>query len=273
MGVRNSLVRIRDSEVDKYTSDPVRTAEKYAAVHLVAQAHGFVAPRVRDTRADHVVLERIRNIISLRDLYLGSDLDVLDAAVSRAGEALAGLHRNLPRPGGSVWSPAPRFLADLRRYASREIDVSSLEQTTPHGDYSFANVFVIGSDPDRIAVIDPCPNFGSTFDEWAPVPIYVDIGKMLSCLEGQVPARRLHRRPSHARISDLQERFLASYERSGAKLDREVANAFAFAVASAQFHRRFGRLGRLHQSFLYNRFRGNFPGARKTTSSLGVQVD
>jgi len=266
MFVHNSLVRIRDNHIEKYTSDPAKTARKYTAVHEVARAFGFVAPQVYDTYPDHIVLERIHDIVSLREMYLGAEPDLLDTAVSRAGEVLARLHANLPRVEGVVWSPSPRFVADLRRYDSCEIDISALPNSTLHGDFSFANVFIGKSHSDQIVVIDPCPNFGSTFDEWAVAPVYVDIGKMLACLEGQVSLRYLHRRPSTARVEQLKDCFLTAYEGSGPKLDRYVANAFAFAVASAQFHRRFGLLSEVHRTVLYNRIRGNFPGARKPLS-------
>lgn len=136
MFVQNSLVRIRDNHIEKYTSDPAKTARKYAAVHEVARAFGFVAPRVYDTCPDHVVLERIHDIISLRELYLGAEADPLDAAISRAGEVLACLHANLPQIEADAWSPPPGFMADLRRYTSGEINISVLPKSTLHGDFS-----------------------------------------------------------------------------------------------------------------------------------------
>jgi hypothetical protein len=263
MGVSNSRVDVFPHHVEKYAPAPESTARKYAAVHEIAAAHGFIAPRVLKTRSDHVLLERIDDIVSLRELYLSENEQALNTAVSRAGEVLARLHAHLPRTDAAEWSAPPGFSEALRRYVGRDIDIEALPRAVLHGDYSFANVLISHRSPDSIAVIDPCANFGSTFDDWSLAPVYVDVGKMLACLEGQIPFRRQHQRPGSARIGDLQHLFMSGYERIGPSLDREIAHGFAYAVASAQFRRRFGRLSALHRVGLYNRFRGNFPCARK----------
>ena len=61
-----------------------------------------------------------------------------------------------------------------------------------HGDFSFANVLFRETEKaePEIVIIDPCANGGSTHHDWEAGPIYVDLGKFLSCLEGQVPISR-----------------------------------------------------------------------------------
>jgi streptomycin 6-kinase len=259
----NSRVEVFADHVEKYTADPASTARKYAAVHDIARLHGFLAPRVLDVRPDRVLLERMRDMQSLRELYVAGDSAALDAVVARAGEILALLHDNLPKADGIDWSPPPGFLDLAQRYLGRPVDMFALPRATLHGDYSFANVLVTRQPPQSVVIIDPCPNFGSTFDEWTVAPVYIDVGKMLACLEGQIPIRRQHRRRSSARIAELQDKFIHAYEGSGRILDSDIAHAFAYAVASAQFYRRYGRLSAFHRFALYNRFRGNFPLSRK----------
>jgi streptomycin 6-kinase len=259
----NSTVKVFEHHVEKWSSAPVETAGKYSAIQEIGARSGFVAPRVLEIKSDRILLERLKSITSLRELYLKGEKRELDVAIKRAGEVLATLHAQLPRDGGRPWVPPARFANDLEKYAGRPIDPSILASAVLHGDYSFANVFVTDGASRDIAIIDPCPNFGSTFDLWTLAPVYIDVGKMLACLEGQVPIRNQLSRPSDGRINELQEIFLSGYARLGNDLDLETACAFAFATVSAQFRRRLGVLGAVHRTALYNRLRGNFPGKLK----------
>ena len=263
MVVRNSRVHIFEDRVEKFTGTPAELARKYAAVHEVAAANGFRAPQVLNVRPDRVVLERLTDMEPLESLYVEGDRQTLARAIHRAGEVLALLHADLPSSNAAEWSAPQRILGAVRRYLGRDVDISQLPHATLHGDYSFANVWFTRGSSQSIVIIDPCANFGSTFDDWTVAPVYVDVGKMLACLEGQIPLRRQHLRPSPSRVNELQRHFIEGYERFGPKLDVEMAHAFAFAVSSAQFYRRFGRLSALHRFALYNRFRGNFPASRK----------
>lgn len=265
MFAKNSLVRVFDSHVEKYASSPQDVAMKYAAVASIGREHGFVAPKVIEVRDDHVVLERLHGITSLQKVYLSGDLEGLAAAVRRAGEVLGHLHRHLPRESASPWTAPGGFAADLRRYSGTVPDYSGLPQAVLHCDFSFANVFV-ASPGNKIAVIDPCPNFASTHEVWTYGPVYLDLGKMLSCLEGQIPARHQMRRLSPAKSGELQQAFLEGYSLTASTPDAEVAHSFAYATASSQFRRRFGALGALHRTALYSRLRGNFPLHRKLSS-------
>lgn len=220
--------------------------------------HGFLAPDVLSVEHDRVILEKINSITSLQEIYI-KKCRSLRAVVERAGEVLASLHQALPDSRASTWTAPPRFGADLKRAWGHDLDCAALPQAVLHGDYSFSNVFVSQKEGGQIVVLDPCPNYGSTLADWERGPVYVDIGKMLACLEGQVPVRSFFSRPRLTETYELQNRFLAGYARRGVEIDANIARAFAFACASAQFQRRFGKLGVIHRTFLYNRFRGNYP--------------
>lgn len=259
----NSIVEILEHVVLKYTNAPEEVANKYSAVHLIAEQRGFVAPRVLDVCEDHIVLERIHDILPIRDFYVGSDPVALGLAVRRSGEVLGHLHGDLPKEGATSWTPPPQFSGSLRLYAGRDLDLDLLPRAVLHGDYSFANIFVVANDPERIAVIDPCANFGSTFSDWTWGPTVLDVGKMIACLEGQVPAKYHLRKPSPKDILILQRSFVEAYRSTGVELDMEAAYCFAYATVVAQFRRRFGALGRMRSAVLYNRMRRNFPLDRK----------
>jgi hypothetical protein len=265
LGRKNSAVIVRDHCVEKVSLNPTLLATKYDAVHQVGLEAGFIAPRVLAVRSDRIVLERLFDMVPLGELYLTRDPERVDSLMSNVGTVLGRLHQGLVTDIASAWSPPEGFRAALRDYLGWDVDLAFLDAAVLHCDYSFANVFVTGGEQPRIVVIDPCANYGSTFDDWTRGPVFLDIGKMLSCLEGQISARRQLRRPSPKRVESMQRRFLAGYEQaSGLKLDHDVAHAFAYGVAWAQFRRRYGRLGRLHSAVLYNRFRGNFPARAKT---------
>lgn len=251
--------------VEKYGPAPQAMARKYAAIERVGRDCGFVAPKVLAVNDDHIVLERLDGIVSLRHLYMSNRNDELNVAVRTSGGILAHIHRCLQAESAALWQAPADFRRDLLRFYP-EFPHSSLPRAILHCDFSFANIFVLPSSPTKLAVIDPCPNFASTHDVWTDGPVYLDIGKMLSCLEGQVAARHQLRRPSPARVNELQNIFLEAYAANGSPVDRRVAHAFAFATASCQFRRRFGILGALHRIALYSRLRGNFPLDRKLSS-------
>ena len=264
MFAKNPMVRISKHQVEKFTPAPVETAKKYSAIYEIGVECGFISPRVISTGVDRVVLERIKNIISLRELYIANKQNILENIVYKTGEILASLHTRLSSTEAVRWTPPTGFMRDVCRYSTQEIDYAQLPHSTLHGDYSFANVFVLANSVDTIVIIDPCPNFASTFEYWSLAPVYVDVGKMLACLEGQIPARYQHRRPAAPRVNELQGCFISGYEQVGNKLNTMVAHSFAFAVVSAQFRRRFGKFGLLHRTALYNSIRGNFPFSNKS---------
>jgi len=260
---QNSIVEIKEHVVLKYTNNPREVAKKYSAVHMIGEQYGFVAPRVLDICRDYIVLERIHEISPIRDFYVGSDPVALGIAVRRSGEVLGHLHANLPKNESTNWNPSPQFADSLRHYAGRDFDLRLLPRAVLHGDYSFANIFVVANDPEQIAVIDPCANFGSTFSDWTFGPTALDAGKMIACLEGQVPAKFHLRKPPPQEIRMLQRAFVEAYRGTGVELDMEAAYCFAYATTVAQFRRRFGALGRMRSAVLYNRTRRNFPLDRK----------
>jgi len=259
----NPQVRILEGVVEKYVDDPVCTARKYTEVHRIGAMYGFLAPRVLDVRSNWLVLERIHGLVSIRDLYLSAHSALVDHAVRRAGEVLALLHRELPTANTLHWKARPDFESAFRRFGA-PLPATTVEPSAVlHGDYSFANVFITVDAPQQVVVIDPCANGGSTFDDWTKGPIYVDIGKMLACLEGQVSIPNQLKRPSVDRVNLLQRQFVDSYQSVGSEIDLGIAHSFAYAAAATQYRRRYGRASNIHQTILYNRFRGNFPLHRK----------
>lgn len=276
-GQQRTLTMLRRKEVvNEYRADvlakvvlkaapnAMQVAAKYDAVHHIALEKSFIAPRVLGI-SDSITLEKLNNIISLRDIYIDCHLS-RDAAgnsrdlIRRAGEVLGHLHAFMPTTTNE-WVASKQFCTALKRYGWENWD-AQLDRATLHGDYSFANVFVEQT-TGKIAVIDPCPNGSSSFLPWECGPIYVDIGKFLACLEGQVPLRN-QVSLSRKRCNLLQKDFIDGYQcASGKLIDLPTAFAFAYGTAKAQFLNRHNNLGQVKAAFLYNRLRRNFPLTKK----------
>jgi Phosphotransferase enzyme family len=260
----NSIVIIHEEFVEKFSDDPYRLATKYKEIHQLSREFSFSAPHVIDVKSDRIILERLKDITPIRDFYICHQSNSIDHLLWKAGDVLARLHAGLRKDLTTPWEPTDLFNHYAQIYLGYTLDIKKLPHGVLHCDYSFANLFVQPDEAKRIAVIDPCANFGSTFTDWSIGPIYVDLGKMLSCLEGQVPARYQLQRPPRKRIDAMQRAFLDGYEEAaGLKLDMPTAHAFAYAAGCVQFRRRYGALGLVHATFLFNRFRRNFPASSR----------
>jgi hypothetical protein len=263
--VENSRVRIFDNRVEKYTYTPSELARKYAAIQTIGRDFGFIAPKVLDIKKDRIILERLHGIRSLQKVYLDGDIAKLTIYIRHAGKVLGQIHSQLNSNRSAFWKPEETFIRDIFQYYGSIPYFQSLKHASLHCDYSFANVFV-DSSSEELIVIDPCPNFASTHQIWTQGPIYLDIGKMLSCLEGQIPPWHLYRRLSSYDTVKLQHAFLDAYSETASAPDVAVAHAFAYATAASQFRRRFGYLGVVHRTALYNQLVGNFPLRIKLSS-------
>ena len=251
-----SDVTVYADRVERVSGSLLATAAKYRAVHMVARRFCFVAPAVLGTDGDRMIMECLDGLVSLRRAYLERQHGGgWSATFRKAGAVLAYLHTNMPE-SRTDWTPSTAFLKALRDYGW-EGDWKALPMATLHGDYSFSNVHL--TPEQEVAIIDPCPNKSSSYLPWERGPIYVDLGKFLACLEGQVPPRELPFLSYQASI-DMQEEFLRSYEGiTGQKIDRAAAHAFAYAAVTTQFTRRRPLTGWLKRGALYNRLRRNFP--------------
>ena len=273
-------VTLYRDRVEKYTDTPQAMAAKYDALHRLAARHGFVSPRVLGVGKASIMLERIADIHSVRDVYLNfnhgiGDADRQQALFRRIGEILALFHREMPVADAQPWMADAFIARRLRRYYGRSVDVDRLPRATLHGDFGFSNVFIQGDDLERptVVILDPCGNGGITRADWLFGPVHIDIGEMLSCLEGRIPFRQqtgLRRDCTQM----LQAAFIGGYaDVSGMDVDAGVAHAFAYSTAAAQFRFRFGRFGALFTGALYNRYwKANFPLGRRSGFVEGTAI-
>jgi hypothetical protein len=180
--------------------------------------------------------------------------------MAQAGAVLARIHRRLRIPAREQWQPGDDFRADLER-CGFSVESLSANPTVPlHGDFCPQNIGY-RMERNRVVpvVIDPSPDFVSTFHPWVHGPAYIDVGLFLSCLEGRVSFRH-YPRIKWARIPELKEIFLASYNKCAERpVDPRLAEAVSYCIARRYFRLRFRVTPLAHGAawLLYNRFKGN----------------
>jgi hypothetical protein len=271
----NSSVYIYQDRVEKTTDKDVRLmARKYAAIYELSLKHGFRAPKVLaiDLRRRTLVIERIHDIHCFKDVYSECHaypdraLDLFPVFF-RAGAVLATIHEKLrPLECAASWQADESFARRLALYVGTQSADSESPSVCLHGDFGFPNLHLAFTPDGRqeIVVLDPCGNKSSTHSDWEIGPAYVDIGKFLACLEGQVGLRRqlfLRRAIS----CETQLAFVRGYESvSGTPINMGLAFAYAYAVAGAQFDLSYRNAGKLAMFLLFNRhWKRNFPFATK----------
>lgn len=272
LNVAEARVRVFDDRVEKRVGKGAeRTAAKYRLLHDISAASGFVAPDVlaTDRRAGTVVLERIDDITSVRDVYWALMRGKVDPHVAaglwrRIGAVLAMIHRHRPADRGETWVAPASFRRKLAAYGSVATAGAPVPMATVHGDFGFANVFVRGSAPWQIVVIDPCHDGYSTTADWTYGPTYLDLGKMLLSLEGKVPLA-WQAFLDRASICLLQEAFLEGYaEVSGTAPDTRECCAYAYGLADLYCAARYPVLSQLALGILFNRsWKRNYPWSIK----------
>jgi hypothetical protein len=272
MKTMNSEVRINSSNVEKFTNNPIEMARKYRAIFEISENFEFIAPNVQAIKSDRIVMDKVENISSIRNYYLNRNLIEMEEILFNCGKILYRIHENLSTKYSNKWVPTDFFNKMICQYLS--IDQATLNHipiTALHNDFSFANLFVVDGRTDQICVIDPCPNFGSTFAMWTCGPSYLDLGKLMSCLEGQISIQYQYRRPTARQIVKMQRAVLEGYEMHGPAVDRKWLHAFAYATAAVQLERgRHPLIAYLRRRALYNGAVGNFPWKKKLFYIDGV---
>lgn len=273
MAVSKVPVRIRKHTVEKYVGPEAEsTAEKYRSLSVISVECDFTAPKVLsvDSRNGVITLERIRGIISFRDIYCdfmqeNLDEDTSVRITSKIGETLGHIHNNLKSDREMQWRPSAEFAQGLKTYGfANPVNIDEC-RVQLHGDYGFANVWLKNGE-EKVVVIDPCNDGYSCRSDWNYGPIYLDIGKMLLSLEGKVPLQKQPRITSD-KVQILQGAFLDGYKRVG-NLDVDIPSCFAysFALASCYFSSKYPILKKLAIFALYNSWwKKNFPLHRKIT--------
>ncbi|RYH00250.1 MAG: hypothetical protein EON58_00805 [Alphaproteobacteria bacterium] len=267
--VSGAGVTVADDHVVKVVENVDAVAEKYAAFYRLGQRFSFHAPSVLsvDRAAGALHLERIFYAASLRDLYSDaiyrSEYREMEGLLFTVGRALANIHLNLTQEAAVDWV-APTTLKNRLSEYGYNIDHSPpVRRAILHGDFGYSNLFL--RTDGQLVILDPCPDGIVTHGCWERAPVYVDIGRMLSCLEGAALPLRAIVRLNTATICRMQRTFLDGYrDVANFPVEDTAAFAFGYAIMMEQAAGSKGVGSIVKPALRYNRLvRRNFPLKRK----------
>ncbi len=142
-----------------------------------------------------------------------------------------------------------------------QLFVNELPCAYLHCDYGFSNINYIKEENEhlQLVVLDSSPNNFATFKTGATGPVYLDIGNMISCIEGLVPVLNY---PSMKweLLPEIRGYFLDGYvAHSKADISIDWVNRFTYATAKCYLTRKYP--GTIRQKLalrlLFNNYKGN----------------
>lgn len=189
-GNSNSLNYIKNGIFVKvYPNQIHEELIKHQKIFEISLKNGFLFPKIISfcTSESRIDFELIKNASSLRDLYFENNKksnkqNILNLFF-QSGKALACIHKELKYEKKRDWN-SKNFSCKLKKHE----DSLQIPHAILHGDYTASNILVTAS--EEIVIIDPSPNFHSTFSPFEYAPIYVDIGNFLSGIEGLFPYKK-----------------------------------------------------------------------------------
>ncbi|MEJ5256497.1 MAG: hypothetical protein WHS89_14220 [Acidimicrobiales bacterium] len=221
-------------------SDPAVEFLKARAIADLGQRCGFVAPRPLSYQEDSgtILFERVPTPVSLIAVVTGAALDdesVVLALLAVSGRALGAIHRHLDLdqiPQDPLPAQVGRFLQPTLQ--SRLVEEAIDAPVVGHGDFGTANLYLTSADPARarVVVLDPFPNFYSSFHAAAWESRYLDLALFDTCLvRGSV---RSFLTLDAGWVHAMRSAFIGGYrEVAGVEVDLRVLGAVSDAVLAS----------------------------------------
>ena len=265
-----SDVIIESDKVTKiYSSDASNEYEKAIQLHELSKINGFCYPQPSSPGDnERIEFRKILNIKSIRHKYLDYmkkevDKEGVKQLFSKAGEVLAIIHNDLQLNCNENWQPSNTFIWAMEKLGveSELLFKKELPFAYMHCDYGFSNIHYIEKQntSTELVVLDSSPNKFVTFRTDVVGPVYIDIGNMLSCIEGLVPISN-YPFMKWKLLPEIKKYFLDGYRAVfKSPISNEWAEKFSYATAQCYLVKKYP--WKIAQSLalklLYNRYKGN----------------
>ncbi len=265
---KSKNVFLKDNEViKKYDVDSDKEYIKSRHIFDLSKKLAFIFPEPLEKNGNTVKFENIKSEKSIREEYIAFMKDLIKErdAVSlfeRVGGVLATLHNSMMLNERNYWFPSEPFIKAMRKCGVNDIDsyTRRLPMTYMHCDFGFSNISVNNiNGENNIVIYDASPNNFTTFRTSNLGPIYIDIGNMISCLNGLVPVWNYFHMKWN-KLPALKEAFLKGYrDKSECDVDMSWADKFSYATAYCYFNKQYGESLKQKAAInmLFNKFKHN----------------
>lgn len=242
MKVKNSQITVFHDRIEKkIPSDlPIDLVlEKHRQLVSIGCKAGFRAPVVVDFTNSRIIFEKLELGDSLSSIYreslVSNSLEQRSLTYSQSiGHILALLHSNWSLPRKQPCEVTDGFEKNVGKLTDQSTLKVCSDRVFLHGDFALNNIFTDGS---VLTVLDPMPNYATSFSIAEYGSRYMDIGMHLNSIHRQIGYRSMLQY-SRAHLHSLKDEFVKSYEvTSGLKLDAGFAYAVAFATDKAMADR------------------------------------
>jgi hypothetical protein len=258
-----------DKVIKYYSNDVSLEYEKAMQLYDLSRAHGFSYPQpISQSHEGRIEFKKISNISSIRDEYIKfmkrkADKDFVKQLFLKAGEVLAIIHNNLKLDCNDHWHPSDIFAHAMNESGvdNENLLAGELPCAHLHCDYGFSNINYIkgGNNRLQLVVLDSSPNNFATFRTGAIGPIYIDIGNMISCIEGLVPVSN-YLSMKWELLPEVRGYFLDGYKTySKTAISIEWVNRFTYATAKCYLTKKYpGKIRKkLALGLLFNKYKDN----------------
>lgn len=244
--------------------------EKYKQLDNIASPSGFIAPEIIDTNESNrsITFKFIDDLYSTRIPYI-THMEYFNKNDNSElfydiGSLLAIIHKELKLPNNEPWAACKVFDTVMSEYYGADYKnvLNETMHANIHCDFGFSNVnYKETNGKIEIIILDPCPNYVTTFHPFAFASVYIDIAGFSACLDGLLPIK-YYTKLDWRKLPNLKEAFFSGYEEnSNLKIDRHLLGCISFATVHSYFQNRYGYGVRTlaARSLVYNRIKQNIP--------------
>jgi hypothetical protein len=255
--------------IKKYSGDLITEYNKAYNLWDISKNYNFIAPEpISINHEDNTIsYELIQYDESIRDIYIQCmkskyQLPEESYLLEKTGEILGIIHTNLKLDTKHLWNIPEIYLPDqFNKSYDAEYFLKKYPCAFLHCDFCFTNVYCKKNKNDiQIIILDPSPNYQSTFYADTYGPVYIDIGRFLMHINGTINIKHYPFITWH-HLKELKNLFISGYQKiTRVNIDEKIANIFSYGEALNYYSIRFNNnkiITYLIMKLLYNKLKRN----------------